>query len=420
MGGACRFRTVAIRPFREEGRFFSSWWPVVRLRFLLRWTSPDWQNRYGPPGWIVSHSCNITFRNGVNGTLRVVRCTFQSDSLVWPNHVEDIFSIYGTEVAATNAYVDSTTCFLRSEEPLPFEEALVPAVNWASGQLLSEVTDFQSLISRSIYDEFLHYLLRELSIECEQVLNDNFIVFRQLKQSGFARILGLAAKGRSTKIYQEYIAYLLKGGMLQVFHDYPVLARGVAAITYQWIETTSEFFRCLFADINKIGEVFNNGIIPGPICKIELGVSDPHNNGRAVAILEFTSGLKLVYKPRCLAFEKAYFGLLEWLNNNRAPTSFKVIRILSCSTHGWMEFVHNTPCHHVQQVKAYYTTQNSYRFCGTMPNACPFARNLLTVSHTAGWAGSPGWAYRRRMFVSRTITAVTLRGRGRCFPGCRR
>ena len=45
-----RFFTVAMRPLSVVARPLPFWWPVVRLRFLLWATSPDWQNSDGRPG----------------------------------------------------------------------------------------------------------------------------------------------------------------------------------------------------------------------------------------------------------------------------------------------------------------------------------------------------------------------------------
>src|SRR5256885_4844069 len=60
-----RALTVARRPLADDGRLFPSWWPVVRLRFLLLATSPLWQNRNLPPGWAASQSRNTPFSKGV-------------------------------------------------------------------------------------------------------------------------------------------------------------------------------------------------------------------------------------------------------------------------------------------------------------------------------------------------------------------
>jgi hypothetical protein len=56
-------------------------------------------------------------------------------------------------------------------------------------------------------------------------------------------------------------------------------------------------------------------------------LSDPHNGGRTVAIVESANGTRVVYKPRSLAADVAFAEFVCWMNAAgatpplRAPTS---------------------------------------------------------------------------------------------------
>ena len=77
----------------------------------------------------------------------------------------------------------------------------------------------------------------------------------------------------------------------------------------------------------------------GNVVELKPSLSDPHRGRRSVVALTFTSGRKLVYKPKDMGTEAAYHRLLAWLNEQGAPLPFKVLKVLDRSTHGWVELM---------------------------------------------------------------------------------
>jgi type 2 lantibiotic biosynthesis protein LanM len=71
-------------------------------------------------------------------------------------------------------------------------------------------------------------------------------------------------------------------------------------------------------------------------------------------VLTFATGRKLVYKPKDLGTEEAYIELLAWLNERGAPLPFKLLKIMNCSSHGWVEFVEHIPCRNAEEVRRFY------------------------------------------------------------------
>lgn len=87
---------------------------------------------------------------------------------------------------------------------------------------------------------------------------------------------------------------------------------------------------------------------------MKTDLSDRHNGGRAVLALQFSSGLRLVYKPKDLGTDEAFFSILTWLNCNGAPLQFRTLRVLRKPGYGWQEFVEQRPCENDQDVRHYY------------------------------------------------------------------
>ena len=92
----------------------------------------------------------------------------------------------------------------------------------------------------------------------------------------------------------------------------------------------------------------------GNVVELQPSLSDAHRGGRSVVALTFASGRRLVYKPKDMGTEAAYQRLLAWLNDQGAPLSFKVLKVLDRSTHGWEEFVPHLPCQNPDEGRRYY------------------------------------------------------------------
>ncbi len=148
---------------------------------------------------------------------------------------------------------------------------------------------------------------------------------------------------------------------LPFIQDYPVLARLVATVTDFWVDATGEFIQRLTADWSDIQQTFQPDIELGQVDRINPCKSDPHNQGRSVIEVSFTSGLKLIYKPKDLSLDVAYFNVLNWCNQHFIESPgfaslqpFKLLKVLNRTTYGWVEFVEYFPCQNQAEIKRYY------------------------------------------------------------------
>jgi type 2 lantibiotic biosynthesis protein LanM len=139
----------------------------------------------------------------------------------------------------------------------------------------------------------------------------------------------------SSSGYRAFVARLLDQGLLPFFLEYPSLARRLAGLTGDWVAATREFLDRFDEDAPEFASLL--GATPGAVVSIEPGVSDPHHGRRRVAIVQFESGSRLVYKPRSLALDVAFNRFLQWMNSGLA-VPVKVLRVLDRGSHGWVEF----------------------------------------------------------------------------------
>jgi type 2 lantibiotic biosynthesis protein LanM len=147
---------------------------------------------------------------------------------------------------------------------------------------------------------------------------------------------------------------------LAFWQEYPVLARQVVTCIRQWVANSLELLERLCADWERLRQMFSPAGDPGPLTRLGSESGDRHRDGRTVTILEFRSGLRLVYKPKAMALAVHFQALLAWLNTYSQDLPFQTTQILDCGTYGWMEFITARPCASRQEVERFYRRQGGY------------------------------------------------------------
>ncbi len=241
---------------------------------------------------------------------------------------------------------------LKAEEPIPFEEIFLPFVQVARQKLIAQIGASYQLLSETAHIRLERILLWRLASLCAQTLQLEFLTFRSLKQSSLIRLLEQLRGDHSNQQYQDFIKSLTTGELLSFFQKYSVLARLVATAMDFWVEATAEFFQRLASDLPIIQQTFSEAT--GEVVAVEPFLSDPHNRGRSVIALTFASALKLIYKPKDLGLEAAYFQLLSWCNQQFVLLPFRLLKVINRNTHGWVEYVEHLPCEDEAAVQRYY------------------------------------------------------------------
>lgn len=146
-----------------------------------------------------------------------------------------------------------------------------------------------------------------------------------------------------------------------LLEEYPVLARQLATRARQTAVVIAEILTRLANDWAMLQMSLGQGPAGlGDLREVELGAGDTHADGRSVAILHFTSGSRVVYKPRTLAVDAQFQTLLRWLNAKGATPAFRTLTVLDQGAYGWVEFVTAAPCPSPAAVARFYQRQGGY------------------------------------------------------------
>ncbi|WP_242280958.1 type 2 lanthipeptide synthetase LanM family protein [Bacillus cereus group sp. BfR-BA-01347] len=206
-----------------------------------------------------------------------------------------------------------------------------------------EITSVTNSILKTLHQKIYNISIRTLIFE----LN-------------LARI-GSSLKGNTpTERYNYFTSTFLaeKKNRIEIFKAYPVLAR----LIIEEIET------CISVHLEVINRFIRDKIEIANTCEgnfnrlihIHGGAGDTHQQGQSVMILEFTSGDKIVYKPRSLSVDKHFQELLLWINNKKKTITLKENAVVDKNNYGWQEFVQHQECASLKEVKNFYKRQGSY------------------------------------------------------------
>jgi hypothetical protein len=181
--------------------------------------------------------------------------------------------------------------------------------------------------NETLLDTFRRVARAELSIaECDATFSLTSEAYAGIVASCVSRLvevcdpvmrhrLAEAAPGcePATWLDQQSLA-LARDGWMDLFERWPVLPFVVGTALSQWRASVLEMLRRLASDIDVLATSIL-GQEPGQLDEVSLGAGDRHAGGRSVALLRFTSGGGVVYKPRDLSAGVALSALLELLND---------------------------------------------------------------------------------------------------------
>ncbi|MGC4765192.1 type 2 lanthipeptide synthetase LanM family protein [Micromonospora sp. DT46] len=172
-----------------------------------------------------------------------------------------------------------------------------------------------------------------------------------------ARAAGRLAGPTPEHRFAAFVADLAQRERLtRVMTDYPVLARILATACRHAVEAAAELLDRFVADRAEILRRLFDGHDPGPLVGVDVA-GDSHGHGRAVALLRFASGARVVYRPRSVAVHVHFNEVLDWLNGLLPELELRRLTVLARGGYGWIEVVDRAACSDAVQVGAFYRRQ---------------------------------------------------------------
>jgi type 2 lantibiotic biosynthesis protein LanM len=195
-----------------------------------------------------------------------------------------------------------------------------------------------------------------------------------------ARLEGTLEGNTSEERFASFLRRLRNPRIAEaLFSEYPVLKKEIGILLEKWATFSLEFLNHLCQDWQRLQHQFFQAD-PGEIIKVQGGAGDTHRGGRSVIILSFTSGERIVYKPRSLSADNHFQQLLAWLKEHGAEPGFRLLQVLDRGDHGWSEFISAAPCSTQAELSQFYRRQGSYLALLYAIEACDFHyENLIAA-----------------------------------------
>lgn len=284
------------------------------------------------------------------------------DPLPW---LDDLRTVYSTPAEALPLHFGPEAGFLAFTAPL---------IAWGMDQLLARLSNIGEVIFSR--DFARQTLVNTLAEQLPPLIERTMVL-----EMHVARLQGILTGETPAERFAAYVAHIANPATaLTILEEYPVLARQLVTKVRFTVNLIAEILERLTDDWAQLTDTLFDGSDPGALVELEIGAGDTHREGRSVAILRFTSGQRLVYKPRSLAVDQQFQSLLTWLNQQGATPPYRTLTILARVDYGWVEFVAAAPCTTVAELERFYQRQGGYLAILYALNAADFHfENLIAA-----------------------------------------
>jgi len=261
--------------------------------------------------------------------------------------------------ALTKERSQSVELELNANSPVAFQDIFIPLLEFA-------YLEMRTLINSKAFECFKSEARAELNYPLLKQLSD---LMAPLLYSLFVKDLkGFSPDGKlppsdadvNVNHYNDFIDRLQGGGLEKLINEKPIMLRLIATITRQWINTTSELINRLGTDLNLIADSLLQSSSSIKVSAIQGGLSDFHNLGQSVRILEFDNGRKVVYKPKDLRLDMVWVDFIRHLNSSNPPVQLKAANTIACDGYGWCEFIEHQSCHSQDEVRLFYERSGAW------------------------------------------------------------
>ena len=209
-----------------------------------------------------------------------------------------------------------------------FDEILAPAVNFAVDQLRI-ASPASRILQKSAWNDLRRHLLTRLGFALTPTLR-------------VQRTAAIAAGCRDDIT------------LLETMLEFPDLLDTAARLISGWLGAQGQLLTRIVRDQKEICSKFFGTRQQIKVAHLHPGLSDPHDGGRSVTMVEFAQGLRLIYKPRSVNREELWFEALRWLNRQQRGVSFRIPKLLPRSRYLWMEFLPTKSCRNITEVRRFY------------------------------------------------------------------
>lgn len=164
-----------------------------------------------------------------------------------------------------------------------------------------------------------------------------------------------------SNLWRTWMQYQSTNGLVPLWQLYPALARLVGITIASWVTNSAHLFDRAERDVQHIAT--QSGVGVTRLLSVSEPLSDPHSGQQSVVECTFIGPagetVSVMYKPRDVGTERAFAGLIGWLNARGADLG-EPAHAITREGYGWLSKIENRPARDGVDVTDYY------RRCGAM------------------------------------------------------
>jgi len=226
-------------------------------------------------------------------------------------------------------------------------------------------------------DSFIIFITPFIKVACLEVTSKHSMFYKSLNEQcqlkleiQLAKKLKRICSSTLTTSFEKndmgydlgaYINALYKKPLV-FFKEYSVLAKLLSMHTDYWIQSTSKLIKRLQSDFDEFDTRFFNIYCDNPsdeeivkmIVGLQLDLSDPHEKGQSVTIVEFNNGEKVVYKPKSVMAEQSFGRFVEWLNGC-TELQLEYLPVIDKGSYGWVKYIEHKSCENNEEISRFYS-----------------------------------------------------------------
>jgi lantibiotic modifying enzyme len=196
-------------------------------------------------------------------------------------------------------------------------------------------------------------LKRDLQRILERVTRPSLELEQKSYGLALAAIGDPATKTNSKFTERKFLGVKPSERLSSLFRKFPVLAGLWFQLISQWCNQVTELLVRVAAERSALSRAFLGGQPMGPIVDLRGGLSDPHNAGHTVMLLQFRAG-SVIYKPRPGDGEWEWFSFLHGMNALSFQPRLRAAGVLRRNGYCWMERIEPSPCKDQPAARRFY------------------------------------------------------------------
>lgn len=240
--------------------------------------------------------------------------------------------------------------------PVPFEELLVGFMRVARFELEDKGDRALNVLAPTARMDFERQLLRHLAYTGSFAFGKEWYLYRFKNAPGSSLRKIWGEQACSLELYRSFIRSRCSDGLLSFFEVYPVLARLMTGSVINWTNFVVEFCQRFEADwpfIQRELTTYEQSATP-IISAVRPDQSDRHFGGRTVIICRLGNENQIVYKPRPIKAEWAFYRLVQRVNEFGGSIKLRGLSMVGAQTHGWTSHINSRDCTSEEEAHRYY------------------------------------------------------------------